>query len=95
MTAATPAVPHSFSAMLCLRGQGVVKGYAIGRAAIMGAAALEVVHYRIQPEAVEEECARLKAALAQARDELQHMVANLGVDDSRAGAGRAVCRHGG
>ena len=83
MTAAAPAIPHTFNSMLCLRGQGVVKGYAIGRAAVMGAAALEVVHYRIQPEAVEEECARLKAALAQARDELQHMVANLPDDAPR------------
>ena len=83
MTVAASAVPYRFSSMLCLRGQGVVKGYAIGRAAVMGAAALEVVHYRIQPDAVDEECARLKAALAQARDELQYMVANLPDDAPR------------
>ena len=69
--------------MLCLRGHGVVKGYAIGRAVVMGAAALEVVHYRIQPEAVEEECERLRNALAQARNELQHMVAHLPEDAPR------------
>src|SRR3546814_2811455 len=56
-------------AMLCMQGQGVVKGYAIGRAAVMSAAALEVVHYRIPEQEVESECERLKAALAKARDE--------------------------
>ena len=69
--------------MLCMRGQGVVKGYAIGRAVVMGAAALEVAHYRIQPEAVDQECQRLKAALAVARDELQAMVNNLPEDAPR------------
>ena len=69
--------------MLCMRGQGVVKGYAIGRAVVMGAAALEVAHYRIQPDAVEQECQRLKAALAVARDELQGMVNNLPEDAPR------------
>jgi len=66
-----------------MRGQGVVKGYAIGRAVVMGAAALEVAHYRIQPEAVDQECQRLKAALAVARDELQAMVNNLPEDAPR------------
>src|SRR5690606_10260411 len=64
----------ALNATLCMRGQGVVKGYAIGRAAVMGAAALEVVHYRIQPDDVQGECRRLTEALAAARDDLQNMV---------------------
>lgn len=83
MTSSTKAVPHNYSAMLCLRGQGVVKGYAIGRAVVMGAAALEVVHYRIQPEDVDAECQRLKDALVQARDELKHIVEHLPEDAPR------------
>jgi len=66
-----------------MRGQGVVKGYAIGRAAVMSAAALEVAHYRIQPEDVAGECERLTTALAHARDDLQNMVRNLPADAPR------------
>ncbi|HUH88555.1 MAG TPA: phosphoenolpyruvate--protein phosphotransferase [Pusillimonas sp.] len=71
------------NAMFCMRGQGVVKGYAIGRAAVMGAAALEVAHYRIQLEDVAEECRRLIDALASTRDELQGIVNNLPADAPR------------
>jgi phosphotransferase system enzyme I (PtsI) len=39
-----------FHAMLCMQGQGVVKGYAIGKAADMSAAAKEDDHYRITVE---------------------------------------------
>ncbi|MGB6104451.1 MAG: phosphoenolpyruvate--protein phosphotransferase [Pusillimonas sp.] len=70
-------------AMLCMQGQGIVKGYAIGRAAVMGAAALEVAHYRIPVHEVESECLRLKAALAQARDELQLIASTLPDDAPR------------
>ena len=77
MTLPAPAVSGSLNTMLCLRGQAVVRGYAIGRAVVMGAAALEVVHYRIQPDDVEAECLRLKDALIQARDELQLMIDHL------------------
>lgn len=83
MTQSASSVPHHYSAMLSLRGQGVVKGYAIGRAVVMGAAALEVVHYRIQPEDVASECTRLKEAVVQARDELQYMVDHLPEDAPR------------
>jgi phosphotransferase system enzyme I (PtsI) len=69
--------------MLCMQGQGIVKGFAIGRAAIMSAAALEVVHYRIAPDDVDSECQRLKSAIVAARDELQSMVANLPSDAPR------------
>lgn len=70
-------------AMLCMQGQGVVKGYAIGRAAVMSAAALEVAHYRIGPEDVDAECERLQRAMAAARDELQAMAATLPEDAPR------------
>src|SRR5690606_4354005 len=82
MTAAESAV-SALNATICMRGQGVVKGYAIGRAAVMGAAALEVVHYRIQPDDVPGECRRLTEALAAARDDLQNMVRNLPADAPR------------
>ncbi len=62
--------PEGLSAMLCAHGQGVVKGYAIGRAAVMSAAALEVAHYRIAPEDVQAECERLDNAMRTARQEL-------------------------
>jgi len=69
--------------MVCMQGQGVVKGYAIGRAAVMSAAALEVVHYRVASHEVESECERLRRALAQARDELQAMAGTLPEDAPR------------
>ncbi len=69
--------------MLCLQGQGVVKGVAIGRAVVMGAAALEVAHYRIQEADVAAECARLKNALAHACGELQSMANSLPADAPR------------
>lgn len=69
--------------MLCLQGQSVVKGFAIGRAVVMGAAALEVVHYRIQPDDVQAECIRLKQALSVASLELQAMVEGLAEDAPR------------
>lgn len=69
--------------MLCLQGQGVVRGVAIGRAVVMGAAALEVVHYRIQEADVAAECARLKNALEHACSELQNMANSLPADAPR------------
>lgn len=83
MTALSEAAPAAQNAMMCMRGQGVVKGYAIGRAAVMGAAALEVAHYRIQPDDVNTECRRLIDALAAARNDLQNMVRNLPADAPR------------
>jgi phosphotransferase system enzyme I (PtsI) len=56
--------------MLCLSGQGAARGYAIGRAVVMGATALEVAHYRITPEAVVSEQSRLSGALETARREM-------------------------
>ncbi len=74
------AVP---SAVLCMYGQGVARGYAIGRAVVMGAAALEVAHYRIAPEDVPAERDRLTAALQTAQDELLQMADTLPDDAPR------------
>lgn len=83
MTTATSSSPPAFSAMVCMQGQGVVKGYAIGRAAIMSAAALEVAHYRILDEDVEAECGRLVSAVAQAGQDLQAVIESLPADAPR------------
>ncbi|MCC2595693.1 phosphoenolpyruvate--protein phosphotransferase [Pusillimonas sp. MFBS29] len=61
----------------------MVKGYAIGRAAVMSAAALEVAHYRIAEHEVDAECERLKTALTKARNELQLMADTLPEDAPR------------
>lgn len=74
---------HGFSSMVCMQGQGVVKGYAIGRAAIMSAAALEVAHYRIADEDVETECARLERAIVRAGQDLQTLIDTLPPDAPR------------
>src|SRR5690606_27846926 len=77
------AHPFHASSMLCLQGQGVVKGYAIGRAAIMSAAALEVAHYRIHAEDVDAECERLELAVSKASEELQDMLNTMPTDAPR------------
>lgn len=69
--------------MLCLYGQGVARGYAIGRAVILGAAALEVAHYRIPEHAVAEESERFLSALESARKELQELSDHLPADAPR------------
>lgn len=69
--------------MVCLHGQGVVKGYAIGRAAVMSAASLEVAHYRIADEDIPDECSRLKKALHTTSQELQAMAQALPDDAPR------------
>ncbi|MEI2414815.1 phosphoenolpyruvate--protein phosphotransferase [Orrella sp. JC864] len=64
-------------------GQGVARGYAIGRAVVMGAAALEVAHYRIAPEDVPAESRRLTQALEAARADLLALAESLGPDAPR------------
>ncbi len=71
------------SSTLCLYGQGVVRGYAIGRAVVMSAAALEVAHYRIADEDIAAEKNRLCAAVDSAVQELQQMVDMLPPDAPR------------
>ena len=69
--------------MLCMQGQGVVKGYAIGKAVIMGVTALEVAHYRIPEESVERECERLRKAMKTAHEDLENLVKALPHDAPR------------
>jgi phosphotransferase system enzyme I (PtsI) len=71
------------NAVICLYGQGVARGYAIGRAVVMGAAALEVAHYRIAAEDVQAERDRLTAALEAAQADLLQMADTLPDDAPR------------
>lgn len=69
--------------MVCLYGQGAARGYAIGRALVMGAAALEVEHYRVHPSSVEAEQARLSQALETTRREMLALAQSLPEDAPR------------
>lgn len=80
MTAPPAAVG---SAVVALQGKGVARGYAIGRAVVMGAASLEVAHYRIAPEDVAAESERLTQALTVALSDLQKMADSLPADAPR------------
>lgn len=70
-------------AMIGLYGRGVANGYAIGRAVVLGAAALEVEHYRVAPQAVEQETVRLQQALKTTYDELTELANTLPADAPR------------
>lgn len=69
--------------MVCLYGQGAARGYAIGRALVMGATALEVAHYRVHPAAVAIEQARLSKALDTTKREMLEMAETLPEDAPR------------
>lgn len=69
--------------VVALHGKGVARGFAIGRAVVMGAASLEVEHYRIGPEDIPSECERLTQALALAQAELQQLAESLPADAPR------------
>ena len=71
------------SPMMCLYGQGVARGYAIGRVVVMGATALEVVHYRIRTSEVEAEKKRLTHALKATQQEMQELADSLPQDAPR------------
>ncbi|MET0186888.1 MAG: phosphoenolpyruvate--protein phosphotransferase [Achromobacter sp.] len=66
-----------------MSGKAVARGYAIGRAVVLGAAALEVAHYRIGADDVEAERERLTAAIAAAQADMHHMAATLPADAPR------------
>lgn len=76
----TEHTPAKHSTVFTLQGKGVVRGFAIGRAVVMGAATLEVSHYRIAAEDVPAECARLDHALKIVYDMLQHTIETLPAD---------------
>ena len=71
------------SPLVCLHGKGVARGFAIGRAIVMGAAALEVAHYRIAPEEVDAESQRLTRALLKAQQDLLLLANTLPADAPR------------
>ncbi len=73
----------SASPVICLYGKGVARGYAIGRAVVMDASALEVAHYRISPEDVPAESRRLTEALPSAQQELRLLADTLPADAPR------------
>jgi phosphotransferase system enzyme I (PtsI) len=66
--------------LLALHGLGVSRGYAVGRAIVLGAAALEVAHYRVAPQDIEAECARFTRAITIAREELVQLAEGLPAD---------------
>lgn len=76
-------IEKSSNPMMCLYGQGVARGYAIGRVVVMGATALEVVHYRISDNAVEAEKKRLTHALKSTQLEMQELAESLPEDAPR------------
>ncbi|CAM5793183.1 phosphoenolpyruvate--protein phosphotransferase [Castellaniella caeni] len=80
---APEALPMGLASTLCLYGQGVVRGYAIGRAVVMSAASLEVAHYRIAAEDIETEKQRLRRAMDDAVHELRQMGETLPGDAPR------------
>ena len=79
----TAAGRHLANPTVCLHGKGVAKGYAIGRAVVMGAAALEVAHYRIAAHEVANESKRLTAALETVQQELLQLANTLAADAPR------------
>lgn len=70
-------------ALIALYGTGVASGFAIGRAVVLGAAALEVEHYRVSPEVVEQEIQRLQQALKVTYTELAELSNTLPDDAPR------------
>ncbi len=88
-----PIADPASAPMLCLSGQGAAHGYAIGRAVVMGATALEVAHYRISRESVAAEQFRLSAALDTARQEMLELAESL-PDDAPRELGALLNVHG-
>src|SRR5690606_27239542 len=76
-------MPGGATAMLSLHGLAASRGYAIGRAVVLGAAALEVSHYRVADEDIEAECQRLTHAITVAREEFARLADNLPADAPR------------
>lgn len=76
-------VPSTIASTVCLYGQGVVRGYAIGRAVVMSAASLEVAHYRIAAEDIESEQRRFTQAVDETVRDLCQMAEDLPSDAPR------------
>jgi len=78
--------PHEtepLTAMVSLHGMAASRGYAIGRAVVLGAAALEVSHYRVADDDIEAECQRLTHAITVTREEFARLADNLPADAPR------------
>lgn len=80
---ASESAQTALSSTLSLYGQGVVRGYAIGRAVVMSAASLEVAHYRIASGDIAAEKQRLRDAMDEAVRDLQQMADTLPDDAPR------------
>lgn len=78
-----PSQANLRETMFTAHGVGVVKGIAIGRAVVMGTAALEVPHYYIVHEAVAQELERLAHAIARVQQELDSQIEALPADAPR------------
>lgn len=76
-------VSSALTSTLCLYGQGVVRGYAIGRAVVMSAASLEVAHYRIADADIESEQRRFTQAVDETVRDLGQMAEDLPADAPR------------
>src|SRR5690625_55491 len=82
-TSQFPETELSQSAMFTVHGDGVVDGIAIGRAIVMGTAALEVPHYYIETGQVNAELERFRGAVEKVQDELQAQIDSLPSDAPR------------
>src|SRR5690625_8050926 len=78
-----PSQANLRETMFTAHGVGVVKGIAIGRAVVMGTAALEVPHYYIVHEAVAQELERLAHAIARVQQELDSQIEAMPADAPR------------
>src|SRR3990167_10925072 len=75
-TRAPMRVPQS-GASFTLHGAGVSGGIAIGYAHLVSTARLEVAHYDLPPEAIEDEIRRFDDAIAEVRGELMGLQASV------------------
>src|SRR5690625_2758359 len=78
-----PSQANLRETMFTAHGVGVVKGIAIGRAVVMGTAALEVPHFYIVHEAVAQEQERLAHAIARVQQELDSLIEAMPADAPR------------
>lgn len=62
---------------LALTGHAVARGIAIGQSHLVERSELEIVEYRIQPEDIESEVQRFRAALILARGQLEQLSARI------------------
>ena len=69
-SSATPVLVPQAGASFTLHGAGVSGGIAIGYAHLVSTARLEVAHYDLAPEAIEDEIRRFDDAIAEVRGEL-------------------------